>query len=63
VKLRLPDQIVEAGYITVAALFGFVVLGEVVRSPQYDRLAQSGIPIVAPALRGLKSRLFQVVNP
>ena len=62
-KLRLPDQIVEAGYITVAALFGLLVAGEVMRSPQYDRLAQSGVPIVAPILRGLKTRLFQVVNP
>lgn len=61
--LRLPDQVIEVGYITAAGLLGLVVAGEVMQTETYERLASSGVPIVAPILRGLKSRVFQVVNP
>lgn len=62
-RWRLPDQVIEVGYITAAGLLGILVLAETMQTAAYDRLASSGVPIVSPILRGLKSRVYQVVNP
>lgn len=61
--MRLPDQVIEVGYIGAASLLALIVAGEVMNTATYDRLASSGIPVVSPVLAGLKSRVYQVVNP
>lgn len=61
-RLPIPDWVLDVAYVALAATAGQIVLGRTTETDTYQRLANAGIPIVSPVLRGIDSVTHQVVN-